>query len=148
MKLLKTISDKITVLEAERDFGDITPDGEELLAVLNLCYDLLCRTQIAQKMVVPQPDEMKEPGFEDDFIQQYGVCSNQLADFAFSIATRQGKINMRNLLYQIMFDFKQKDIAKNIGIRPNTISDYMNGHKSMTVKNYEKIINTIHEKLK
>jgi len=141
MKVLQTISNEITVLEAERDFGDITSEGEELLDVLNLCYDLLTRTQTARKITVTTPEEMKEPGFDDDFMPQYGIPSNQLADFAFNISTRQGKVNMRDLLYQIMYGFTQKEIAKGIGIRPNTISDYMNGHKNITAGNYEKIIN-------
>ena len=143
MKSLETISNEISVLEAERDFGDITPEGLEKLAVLNLCYDLLTRTSAAQAINVKQPDEMKEPGFEDEFVNKYGVSSNQLADFAFAMITKQGNINLKALLQDAISGFKQKDIAARAGMRAATISDYLNNRKSMTCNNYEKILNTL-----
>lgn len=141
MKSLETISDEITVLEAERDFGDITPEGLEQLAVLNLCYDLLSRTQTAQSIQVPQPDEMKEPGFEDDLIPQYGVSGNALADFAFAVATRQGTVDLRELLQQIKFGKTDKEIAKSLSIRPATLSDYKKGKSGLNSDIYERIVN-------
>lgn len=141
MKSLETISEEIAKLESERDFGDITPEGIEQLAVLNLCYDLLSRTQTAQAMQVPQPEEMKEPGFDDEFISVYGVSSNPLADFAFSLSAKIGTIDMKQLLKQAMVGHTQKQCASAVGIRANTISDYLNDRKCITVCNYEKILN-------
>lgn len=141
MKSLETISDEITILESERDFGNITPEEEELLSVLNLCYDFLSRTKTAQSIVVPQPEEMKEPGFEDDFTAKYGVGSNALADFAFAIASRTGQVDMRALLGKIMWGHTKREIAAAIGIRSLTISDYMNQKSSIGVDTFEKIVN-------
>lgn len=142
MKSLEIISNEITILEAERDFGDITPEGLELLAALNLCYDLLSRTTEAQKLKVPTPPEMIEPGFDDDETPIYGVSSSQLADFAFTVATKTGTVDLRKLLREIISPFKQKHIAASVGIRANTISDYLTGKKSLTTDNYEKVINS------
>ena len=141
MKSLKTISDEITTLEAERDFGDITQEGLEQLAVLNLCYDLLSRTAAAQKIKVPTPPEMIEPAFDDDKTPVYGVSSSQLADFAFAVATKTGKVDLRKLLNEIKFRHTNKEVAKAVGIRAATISDYLTGKKSLTCNNFENIIN-------
>ena len=146
MKSLSTISDEITLLEAERDFGDITPEGLELLAVLNLCYDLLSRTRTAQAIQVPQPEEMKEPGFEEDFINQYGIGSSAMADFAFAVATKQGNVNLRDLLQQIKYGKTNKEIAESLSIRPATISDYTTGKSGLNSDIYERIINYINKK--
>lgn len=141
MKSLSTISDEITILEAERDFGDITPEGLEQLAVLNLCYDLLCRTRSAQSILVPQPEEMKEPGFDEGFIRQYGVCGNALADFAFAVCTRQGEVDLRALFQQIRYAKTNKEIAAALNIRPATISDYTTGKSGLNSDIYERIVN-------
>lgn len=141
MKSLETISDEITVLEAERDFGDISPEGLEQLAVLNLCYDLLSRTSAAQQIRVPTPEELKEPGFDDDEINVYGVSSSQLADFAFSIATKQGSVDLKKLLREITWGSKHFEIAEKIKIRRQTIGDYLNSKHSISADNYEKVVN-------
>lgn len=141
MKSLEIISEEISTLEGERDFGDIIPEGEELLAVLNLCYDLLSRTKCAQQELVLQPEEMKEPGFEDEFISKYGISTSQLANFAFSVTTKQGKIDLRGLLSEIMYNKTAKEIAENIGIRNATLSDYRKRKSGFTVDSYEAAIN-------
>lgn len=143
MKSLEIISDEITVLEAERNFGDITPEGEELLAVLNLCYDLLSRTSIARSILVPQPEEMKEPDFdsESEFVHQFGISSNELAEFAFSVSTRSGYVNLRALLQQIKFGRTDKEIAEALSIRPATLSDYKKGKSGLNSDIYERIVN-------
>ncbi len=143
MKSIQGISDEITALEAERDYGDITKQDAELLEVLNLCYDLLCRTEKAQSFQVETPEQMQEPGEESDFFPQYGIYSNQLADFAFAIATKSGSVNLRALLYQIMCGYVRKDLAEKAGFSAQTISVYMNNKKSMTTDNYERLINVI-----
>jgi hypothetical protein len=141
MKSLEIISNEITALEAERDFGDITPEGFEQLAVLNLCYDLLSRTKTAQAITVPTPPEMMEPGFESDTVQVYGITSSQLANFSFAIATRQGQINMKGLFIEITSIKNQNDLAESSGTRQATISDYKRGKKTITVQTYQNIIN-------
>ncbi|MBL7971281.1 MAG: helix-turn-helix transcriptional regulator [Prolixibacteraceae bacterium] len=141
MKSLAVISDEITVLEAERDFGDITPEGLEQLAVLNLCYDLLSRTQTAQSIPVPQSEEMKEPGFEDERVNKYGISGNALADFAFAVATKQGAVDLRELLQQIKYRKTNKEIAEALSIRPATLSDYKKGKSGLNSDIYEQIVN-------
>jgi len=141
MKSLETIANEITLLESERDFGDITPEGMELLAVLNLCYDLLTRTKKAQGILINQPEEMKEEGFEDDLIQAYGVPSSALANFSFAIATKSGHVDLRKLLKEVKFSHTDKSIAESVGIRRATISEYMNHKSSFNADTYEKIIN-------
>jgi len=141
MKSIEAISDEITVLEGDRDFGDITDEGMEMLAVLNLCYDLLTRTKAVQGIEVVQMEEMKEPGFDEEFAQVYGVSSNVLADFAFSIITKTGKVDLRSLLYQIKYNHTDTAISKAIGIRRATISDYMNSKSQFSADKYEQIVN-------
>lgn len=78
---IDAISQQITALEARRDYNnDFTSDETELLSALNFCYDLLSRTEIISSITVPTPEEMKEPGMDDDMIQRFGIVSNQLAD--------------------------------------------------------------------
>lgn len=146
MLILDTISDEISKLQAESDFGDISPENMELLAVLNLCYDLLSRTRVAQSETVETPEEMKEPGFEDDTMLKYGTSSSQLADFAFTVCTKNGTVDIRKLLFEIMFGHTQTDIAEKIGIRYQTISDYKTGKRAMTTSNYQSIINEVCKK--
>lgn len=143
MKSLKKISKQIIALEAQRDFGDITSEELELLAVLNLCYDLLSRTQIAQAIKVATPEEMKEPDFTDDETQAYGVSSSQLADFAFTIATKQGRVSLRELFREIKGSTSNKKIEEMADIRASTISDYMTSKSSLTTDNFEKVINCL-----
>lgn len=141
MKILNQISNQIQSLEAIRDLSNITDQESELLAVLNLCYDLLARTQLAQSETVPTPDEFKEPGFTDEEILQYSITSDAIADFAFSVAVGNGTTDLRQLLRRIMWGKTQKEIAHAVGIRINTISDYLTGKKNITAGNYEKIVN-------
>lgn len=145
MKAIQIISNEISRLEAVRDFCNITEQDSELLIILNFCYDLLTRTKIVQEQTVIQPEEMKEPGFTDEFVQQFPSTSNPLADFVFCIETKQGEIDMRKLLRYALFPAPQYKIARQAGIRPNTISDYLNGHKSLSCDNYQKIIKAINE---
>lgn len=148
MQALDNISTEIALLEAERDFGNITDELSELRNVLNFCYDLLSRTALAQAEQVEQPEEMKEPGFEDQFVNRYGIASNSLADFAFSIVAKKGEVSLKKILDQQLYSAKannitQQKIAEGIGIRQATISDYITDKKSMTADNIEKIINFI-----
>ena len=143
MKSIDIICNEITVLEAERDFGDITPERQEYLAVLELCYNLLTRTDVVNSVMVEQSEEMKEPGWEDDFIPKYGVSFSAIADFAFFAVTKKRKLDLRKMLFEIMRPHTAFSIAKEVGIRRQTIGDYFNGHKSMTCDNYERIINHV-----
>ncbi len=144
MEPIKAISDKITVLEAERDFGDITPEGEEMLEVLNFCYDLLTRTQEIEKLQVETPPEMLDATDSDSpFMPQYGQMADDFTDFVFSVITRKGKISLRKVLRRIMAhaNLTQEKAANAASIRRATISDYINEKSSLTTDNYEKIIN-------
>lgn len=148
MKTLDNISDQIAQLEAERDFGNITDEQTELLNVLNFCYDLLSRTQLTKSEQVEQPEEMKEPGFDDDYINKYGIASNYLADFAFALSTGKGSVSLLKLVENqlAIAKFKkitQAKIAQGVGIRPATISDYLNQKVSMSADNLENILNFI-----
>lgn len=143
MIILDSISDEISKLQAESDFGDISPENMELLAVLNLCYDLLSRTRVVQSETVETPEEMKEPGFEDETMLKYGTSSSQLADFAFTVCTKNGTVDLRKLLFEIMFGHTQTDIAEKVGIRYQTISEFKNGKRVMSTLNYQNIINAV-----
>lgn len=150
MKSLEAISNEITALETERDFRDITPEETEQLAILNFCYELLARTAIAQADKALQPEEMKEPGFDDEYINRYGITSDELADFTFSLATLSGKINLVALFNQILerARFAPKrvtatEIAEQTGISTNTISTFRNSKGNITADNFEAIINHI-----
>lgn len=140
MNILKILAHVITTLEADRDYTDqpFSAEQERFLAVLNLCYDLLTRTETAQNSNVA----------DDGDIIHYAINANTLADFAFSITTQQGEVDMRELLSVIIrrSNDTQKEIAAGAGIRPNTIGDYLNGKKGLTIRSYEKILNYILKK--
>ena len=72
----------------------------------------------------------------------------EVANMAFGLVTKTGKVDLRGLLSSAMFGHYKKDIAKGVGIRPSTISDYMSGKSSMTTDNFEKIINFTFDKMK
>ena len=141
MKTLNKICEQITVLETLRDGDLLDQEGIELLAVLNLCYDLLSRTRVARKETVRVTEEMKEEGFEQDMVLRYGITANELADFAFSISTQQGTVDLRKLLQQIRSYKTQAEIASALNIRQATISEYLTGKRSMFTDTYENIIN-------
>ena len=145
---IEAVSKAVEVLENYRDDEQITPEGAEALKVLKLCYGLLARTEIViHETVIPSP-EMLDIDEDDSPISRFGIPSSQLADFVFAITAEKGEINLRSLLKEILFYAKfgkitQKVVAKGIGIRENTISDFLHNKKSLTSDNYEKVINFV-----
>ena len=142
IQIIELISNQITVLEAirDRDEANYTDKDAEMLGVLNLCYDLLTRTEEISSIVVKQPEEMKEPGHEEEYIRQYGITSNAFADFCFNVATKTGKVDMRELLRWFIPSYRKTSILTDI--REATISDYLTYKRAMLADNYEKIINS------
>lgn len=140
--IIKAISDGITVLEAVRDHDgkNYTENDAENLAVLNFCYDLLTRTEDVSNMVVKTPEEMKEPGHENEYTQQYGQVSDAFVDFVFAIATGKGKVNLRKVLRHFVPSYRS--VSSKTGIRTATISDYLTHKSSMTCDFFEKILNS------
>jgi predicted XRE-type DNA-binding protein len=149
MEALESILNEIARLEAERDFGNIAPEQSELLTILNFCYDLISRTKLARAEQVKQPEEMMEPGFDDEYVDKYGLAANYLADFAFALVARKGEVSIRELTKYLLSVAKiekqltQVKFAESIGIRQATISEYITGKQSMTADNIDKIINRI-----
>lgn len=153
MKSLDAINNEITVLEAERDYGNFTSKDAQYLDILNFCYELLARTEKAQEEFFLQPEEMKEPGFESEYISHYGITSDELADFTFAFVTLSGKISLVSLFNQILERVRLSpkkitaaEISEKTGISTNTISTFRNGKGNMTAGNFETIINYILQK--
>jgi hypothetical protein len=146
-KSIKAISEQITWLEAERDHipEDFTTEHEEMLNVLYLCYDLLARTSAIEKLEVPTPPEMFDhDGNDSEMMPVYGQMQDAFTDFVFALATKQGKISLRDLLCR--FISTQKEAAESIGKRRQTIGDYLNNKSSFNCDSYEEILNYYIEK--
>jgi len=152
IEAMTAVSSAIEQLEAQRDFGDITPEGLESLQVLNACYELIARTFIIEaQTAIPTPD-MLEAGEDDSPWPAYmHSTDNTIDDFVFCIVTGKGKISLRLLLSNLISRAKfsprkltQAKIAEAVGIRPATISNYLN-NQNMTADNLENIINCIQE---
>jgi len=145
MKSLKKISDEIIALEALRDYTEVglSPTETETLAILNFCYDLLTRTNQAQSLRVKQPEEIKQPGFDDEYILKYGIASNPLADIVFAIETKQGEISFRKLLDKMIRRSLEspRQIALQSGVSVSSLSEYLNGKYGINIRSYEKIVN-------
>ena len=129
--LLEQVFDLLTVYQAMDEYQGLNEEEQEFLNVLWLVYDLLTRTKFAQSEG-----------------EKYGISSSEVANLAFGLVTKTGKVDMRRLLHTATFGHYRKDIADGVGIRLNTISDYMSGKSSMTTDNFEKIINFTFDKMK
>ena len=148
LKSLETISDVLTTAGAASEYEDFSAEEQEFYHILMLCYDLLSRTQIAQSITVEQPEELKEPGFDDDTVLKYGIISSSLADFAFALAAFKGEINLRKLFDETLNLAKFKGIITKMitdktGVSSNSISVYRNGKGGLTADNFEKVLNYV-----
>lgn len=140
--ILDQIEQEMLVLDYEKESYEITTRQENRLAILNLCFDLLSRTS-------PLLSNINEYSKITDIDKASSYTDyNPLADFVYAIATRQSLVSLRDLMSYVLTDVRwgpenltQQKIAQNAGIRQATISDYITGKVSMTVDNYEKVIN-------
>jgi hypothetical protein len=134
MKYLHKISNEITALEANR--GNFTPEDAELLNVLNLCYDILSRTKKAQSMRIDDEEDVTFPPF---FV--FPIRSSQLADFAFALAAKQGRVDLKKLMKELK-NFTYKELSE-AGIRAATLNNYLKGKTVIGAEKYEEVLNFI-----
>lgn len=142
--LMQQVSDLLQQFEAQRDYGDgLSPDAQQFYEVLNFVYDLLSRTNIISSIQVPMPEEMKEPGFDQDKVQKYGIGGGILADTGFALATHNGKVSFREILSTLMRakGISMKEIAEKTGQGHPNISRYLSGKRTLYADNLEKAIN-------
>ncbi len=152
MESLNIISKEIQSLEARRDYNhDLTPGETQYLAVLNFCYELLARTELAQAAIVPTPEEMKDSlGDDQDFTNTYGITSSAIADTVFSIIAKTGKPSLRAMLSELVRgsetskpNLSQSAIAEAAGTYPANLSRYLNNQSDMNCETFENIISAI-----
>lgn len=144
MKSIQSICEQITVLEAIRDNSpeDFSNNDFELLNVLNLCYDLLTRTKKVSEITVELSDIDRDLLEENSNItQKYPQATSQLADFAFSIATKTGTVDLRKLFGEVIWGNKKQEIAKKANVRRQTIGDYLNNKTNINSDNYQNVVN-------
>lgn len=127
MKTLEEISNQLTTLDAiELHGGELTSREKEVQAVLNICYDLLSRTQ-----------EARETG-------KYGITASVITDMLFSALTgdNDNPVNLRIFTVALMASTRKKpaEISRETGIRKATISDFVNDKRAMRADILEKII--------
>ena len=139
MKSIKAISKEIEILEGLRDFGDITTEQSEYLAVLNCCYELIARTAIIEAETVKSTPDMLEPGDPEIWPAYMHGVDDTVEAFVFNLITGKG-FDLRRLVKYLVFGRQQK-IADEAGIRRATLSDYLTGKKQMTAQNIEKVVN-------
>lgn len=141
MKSIQAISDEITVLEAVRDYtpDDFTSENNESLNVLYMCYELLARTSVIEKLGVKTPDEMKDCDVTGDRMPKWMHSNDVFENFVFSLTTSQGEVSLRDLLYKFMTT--QKDAAEIIDKRVATVNDYLKKRSSFNCDSYEAILN-------
>jgi hypothetical protein len=144
--VIRHISRAITVLEACQTYEEenFTARDQENLDVLNFCYDLITRTEEVSEMVVEVDEEMKEKGFEEDFMRQYGQVADDFVDFVFTLVTGKGRIDMRKMLRRFVPSYQKT--AKSVGVRKATISDYMNKKNALSSDTFEAILNVFAKK--
>lgn len=144
------VSEAIEQLEAQRDYGDIKSDGLEALTILNVCYELLARTSIVEKEINEPNPELANPEIENPSKRFPHTTDDTIEEFLFRIASGKGDISLRKFLDSMLRNGKyspnkltQVKIAKAVGIRQATISDYLNNKIAMTSDNIEKIVNCL-----
>lgn len=81
MESIKAISQEIDIMQMQ----DLSPEKEQYLQALNLCYDILARTEFVKKQTVVIDDESFTESNEPETHQVYGISSNLLADYIISI---------------------------------------------------------------
>jgi len=158
INILDQISNLITSYqyyeEAEEQAGEsIQEDVHEYYRILNFAYDLLTRTALISSIKVKTPEEMKEPGFEEEYIQSYGIAADEFADFSFALATQKGEISLRRLLRTMInragFGDKpitMKDVCMQTHQGYPNMSRYLSGKQSLSSDNYEKALNFVLKK--
>lgn len=142
MTPIESISEAITALEAQRDYGEINAQQDETLAVLNMCYDLLTRTNEISSIRVKQFDEMKDFDNDHEYINKYGISSSALADFVFALITRTGSVSLRKVLAQLVWgEITLKEIEAKTGVYRSNLSKYLNEKGEIQTDTWERITN-------
>jgi hypothetical protein len=139
-----------TAVEGSGYFDDeqMTPEEKQFYKVMMFCYDLLVKTDLAQSYVRPVTSEDREDFELDDetkVISKYANSPDSIIDFTFALVAKKGKVNLREVLRQMMGVNKktQMQLTESADIRQATISDYLTGKSAMNTDNFEKLINTI-----
>lgn len=145
MKSIDQIKFDIHLLEKLQEKAPLDQDQKNFLEVLRLSFDLLNRYPI-----VVAAFKLENPHLESVFIpeEEFETNANPLADFCYSVATKTGMVSLQNLISHILDRARSGSqhlthgkLAEKIGIRPATISNYLNGQKNMTAGNMENLIN-------
>ena len=80
MESMKAISQEIDGLQ----MMGLTPEEEQYLAALNICYDILARTTLIRSQVVEINDQIFTESDKPELHQVYGISSSPLADYIIS----------------------------------------------------------------
>lgn len=140
LQLFKDLGGAITAFEAQRDYTDegLNEKEQQFYDVLNFCFDILARTDFNTELIHNIPEAAGHEGENTEF-NTLSVSADTFADMVFTIATKKGSVNLRDVLKRFMPS--QKKAAEITGQRPATISDYLNRKSSFNCDSYETIIN-------
>jgi hypothetical protein len=149
LTLTASISEALTGFGIHMEYNETSAEENEFYDVLMLCYELLIRTQLVSAVEVLVPAEYIEPGDDlkpGDMIPAYNITLDALADFSFAMTTKKGKVDLRALLKQRIYQQGNMVMVKDVtGFHKSNLSDYFKGKREMQSGTWEMIVNTLNE---
>lgn len=144
-KIMETISEALNAW-GYREQQETTPEECNFYSVLDVCYDLLTRTQLISSIQVPMPEEMHDEG-DPDMVNTYGITASPELDILHSAITGDGKfpVDLKTILDNAMRRARvtQTQLAESLGIRQATISDFLNNKHGMSSETLEAALNML-----
>lgn len=144
-KIMETISEALNAwgyIEQQ----ETTTEERNFYAVLDVCYDLLTRTQFISSIQVPMPEEMRDEG-DHDMVNTYGIAASPELDMLHTAITGDGKfpVDLKTILDNAMRRARitQTELAERIGVRQATISDFLNRKHGMSSETLEAALNML-----
>lgn len=120
-----------------KETDEVSNEEKEFYLAVRLCYELLARTSMIEKIQVPHEGRMLP-----ETIRKYGITFNPLADLTFSIATRRLiDVSLRGVMLQLVYRQTTYEIieARTGFFQPN-MSNYLKGKREITSGKWEDII--------
>lgn len=149
INLMQNLSTVLTGFGIHVEYNETTSEEREFYDVLMFVYELMARTKLIQSIEVPVPAEYIEPGDDlqpGDMVRAYNITSDALADFAFALTVNKGKVDMRAMMQQKIYQFGNTvTVEKLTGFHKTNLSDYMNAKREMNTGTWEMIMNALIE---
>lgn len=83
-KIADELGDYLSVVSVAEEITEFTPEQKEFKEAVNVCLEILKRTELLSGIIIERPYEFKEVWEEDDpaydFMQQYPCSTCKIAD--------------------------------------------------------------------